>query len=209
MSPRPWPATARCAPAAAEAGGDGRAAARDGGDAAIRPVQPRPPDLCRAEARRRGAAVRAAVKPERDRLRIAHARGRLAVLLSHVSSSPGGIEPWREINEKLLDERLAALESAKTWSPRVVSKLESHIRSADDAGLFRINPMTFSAEKGIARGRDDRSLPACVGSRAVRDELDSALSGLLMRHRKLPGAEEPREPLPLHELQHGLRRVAR
>ncbi len=45
---------------------------------------------------------------------------------------------------------LAALESARTWSPRVVSKLESHIRSADDAGLFRINPMTFAAEKGIA-----------------------------------------------------------
>ena len=36
----------------AEAGGDERAAARDGGDAALRPVQPRPPDLCRTEALR-------------------------------------------------------------------------------------------------------------------------------------------------------------
>ncbi len=54
------------------------------------------------------------------------------------------------INEKLLDERLAALESARAWSPRVVSKLESHIRSADDAGLLRINPLAFAAEKGLA-----------------------------------------------------------
>jgi class 3 adenylate cyclase len=54
------------------------------------------------------------------------------------------------INEKLLDERLAALESARSWSPRVVSKLESHIRSADDASLLRINPFVFAAEKGVA-----------------------------------------------------------
>ena len=54
------------------------------------------------------------------------------------------------INEKLLDERLAALKSARAWSPRVVSKLESHIRSAEDAGLLRINPLTFAAEKGLA-----------------------------------------------------------
>jgi class 3 adenylate cyclase len=55
-----------------------------------------------------------------------------------------------EINEKLLDERLAALESARAWSPRVVSKLESHIRSADDAELFRINAIHFAGEKGFA-----------------------------------------------------------
>ena len=41
--------------------GDERAPARDGGDAALRPVQPRPADLCRAEARRHRAAVRAAM----------------------------------------------------------------------------------------------------------------------------------------------------
>ena len=41
--------------------GDERAAARDGGDAALRPVQPRPADLGRAEARRHRAAVRAAM----------------------------------------------------------------------------------------------------------------------------------------------------
>jgi len=54
-----------------------------------------------------------------------------------------------EINEGLLDERLAALEAAKAWSPRVVSKLENHIRAADDVDLFRINPCTFAVRKGV------------------------------------------------------------
>ena len=54
------------------------------------------------------------------------------------------------IDEKLLEERLTALESARTWSPRLVSKLESHIRSASDAELLRINPLKFAADKGLA-----------------------------------------------------------
>jgi class 3 adenylate cyclase len=53
------------------------------------------------------------------------------------------------IDEKLLEEGLTALESARAWSPRLVSKLESHIRSADDAGLLRINPFRFAPEKGL------------------------------------------------------------
>lgn len=54
------------------------------------------------------------------------------------------------VHEKILDERLAALEGARAWSPRVISKLESHIRTADDGALFRINPIRFAAEKNIA-----------------------------------------------------------
>jgi class 3 adenylate cyclase len=54
------------------------------------------------------------------------------------------------VSEKLLDERLAKLETARAWSPRLVSKLEGHIRSADDEALFRINPLAFAAERGLA-----------------------------------------------------------
>jgi class 3 adenylate cyclase len=54
------------------------------------------------------------------------------------------------VHEQILDERLAALEGARGWSPRVISKLESHIRTADDVALFRINPIRFAAEKNIA-----------------------------------------------------------
>ena len=34
-------------------------------------------------------------------------------------------------------------------SPRLVSKLESHIRSADDEALFRINPFNFANERSL------------------------------------------------------------
>jgi class 3 adenylate cyclase len=54
-----------------------------------------------------------------------------------------------QINERLLDERLASLESARAWSPRVISKLESHIRTAEDQALFRINPLRFAEEKNM------------------------------------------------------------
>jgi class 3 adenylate cyclase len=53
------------------------------------------------------------------------------------------------IDEKLLETRLTALESARTWSPRLVSKLETHIRSAGDFDLLRINPLKFAADKGL------------------------------------------------------------
>src|SRR5687767_1097238 len=54
------------------------------------------------------------------------------------------------LNEVLLDERLAQLEGASSWSPRLISKLEAFIRTADDYALFRVNPMQFAAEKGVA-----------------------------------------------------------
>ena len=54
-----------------------------------------------------------------------------------------------ELNEQALDQGLAALETARTWSPRMISKLESHLRSAKDKPLFRINPIAFAADKNI------------------------------------------------------------
>src|SRR6202000_2769292 len=54
------------------------------------------------------------------------------------------------INEQLLDERLAALEEARAWSPRLISKLESHIRTADDLALYRINAFSFAQERHLA-----------------------------------------------------------
>ena len=49
------------------------------------------------------------------------------------------------VDERTLDERLARLEAARPWSPRVVSRLEALIRSGDDAALFRVNPFTSRA----------------------------------------------------------------
>lgn len=53
------------------------------------------------------------------------------------------------INEDILEEKLEKLEEARRWSPRVIAKLESFIRSEDDFLLFRINPLQFARESDI------------------------------------------------------------
>jgi len=67
------------------------------------------------------------------------------------------------IDEKKLEERLVALEAAKSWSPRVVSRLETLLRSGTDEALYRINPIQFATEKSIAEAEGiDLFLHACV-----------------------------------------------
>ena len=67
------------------------------------------------------------------------------------------------IDEKKLEERLVALEAAKSWSPRVVSRLETLLRSGTDEALYRINPIHFATEKSIAEPEAiDLFLHACV-----------------------------------------------
>jgi len=67
------------------------------------------------------------------------------------------------IDEKKLEERLVALEAAKSWSPRVVSRLETLLRSGADEALYRINPIQFATEKSVAEAEAiDLFLHACV-----------------------------------------------
>jgi class 3 adenylate cyclase len=67
------------------------------------------------------------------------------------------------IDEKKLEERLVALEAAKSWSPRVVSRLETLLRSGADEALYRINPIAFATEKSIPETEGiDLFLHACV-----------------------------------------------
>jgi len=54
------------------------------------------------------------------------------------------------LNENFLEEGLAKLEADRTWSPRVVSRLESFIRSSDDYALYYVNPVKWAREKGIS-----------------------------------------------------------
>ena len=53
-------------------------------------------------------------------------------------------------NERLFEQRFAALETARGGSPRVLSRLESAIRHGSDRDLFRINPLAFGVRFGIA-----------------------------------------------------------
>lgn len=54
------------------------------------------------------------------------------------------------LNEELLEDRLGALEAAKAWSPRIISRLEALLRSGSEEALFRINPIKFAADRSIA-----------------------------------------------------------
>ncbi len=54
-----------------------------------------------------------------------------------------------KLDNEVLEDRLAALEAARSWSPRVVSKLETLLRTGDDLDVFRINPFRFAAANGI------------------------------------------------------------
>ena len=54
-----------------------------------------------------------------------------------------------KINETLLEECLSKVEQARTWSPRLISKLENTIRSAEDEDLFRLNPIQWAHAKNI------------------------------------------------------------
>ena len=53
------------------------------------------------------------------------------------------------LDESELEKGLIALESAASWSPRVVSKLESLIRDGSDFDLFRVNPLRYATDKGV------------------------------------------------------------
>jgi len=53
------------------------------------------------------------------------------------------------VNDDHLEEALAEVERVRNWSPRVISKLENSIRTADDQGLFRVSPLHWAAEKNV------------------------------------------------------------
>ena len=54
-----------------------------------------------------------------------------------------------DVHEAELDGRLSALEAARTWNPRVVSRLESRVRTAEDLALFRVNPKAYATETSM------------------------------------------------------------
>jgi len=55
----------------------------------------------------------------------------------------------RTINEDLLDSALSEIEAARTWSPRVISKLEHFIHEGTDFELFRVNPIAFGRDRNV------------------------------------------------------------
>ena len=54
------------------------------------------------------------------------------------------------VQERFLESKMTDIEQARAWSPRVISKFETLIRSGDDLSLYRINPLAFARDRGIA-----------------------------------------------------------
>ena len=54
-----------------------------------------------------------------------------------------------KVNDNTLEDMLGKVESMRNWSPRMISKLENSIRSANDEELFRINPLSWAAQKNV------------------------------------------------------------
>ena len=53
------------------------------------------------------------------------------------------------IDERLLESRMTQVEQARAWSPRVISRFEALIRSGDEVGLCRVNPLAFARDRGV------------------------------------------------------------
>ncbi|MDK4737796.1 DUF5939 domain-containing protein [Rhizobium sp. CNPSo 3464] len=55
-----------------------------------------------------------------------------------------------DVQERLLESKIIEIEQARSWSPRVISKFETLIRSGDDLSLYRLNPLAFARDRAIA-----------------------------------------------------------
>ena len=54
------------------------------------------------------------------------------------------------IDERLLENKMTEIEQARAWSPRVISKFETLIRSGDEISVYRANPLSFARDRGVA-----------------------------------------------------------
>ncbi|TIU90538.1 MAG: adenylate/guanylate cyclase domain-containing protein [Mesorhizobium sp.] len=54
------------------------------------------------------------------------------------------------VDDRLLESKMTKVEQARAWSPRVISKFETLIRSADDQSVYRVNPLAFARDRAIA-----------------------------------------------------------
>ena len=54
------------------------------------------------------------------------------------------------IDERLLENKMTEIEQGRSWSPRVISKFETLIRSGDEVSVYRANPLAFARDRGVA-----------------------------------------------------------
>jgi class 3 adenylate cyclase len=82
-----------------------------------------------------------------------------------------GREPsMTAVDEPFLERKMTQIEQVRGWSPRVISKFESFIRSGDEVAVYRANPLAFARDRGVAQPE------------AIDLFLHAARSGLLDMH---------------------------
>jgi class 3 adenylate cyclase len=54
-----------------------------------------------------------------------------------------------KVNVDYLEESLVKVERVRNWSPRVISKLENFIHTANDEDLFRLSPLQWASVKNV------------------------------------------------------------
>src|SRR5689334_24194487 len=54
------------------------------------------------------------------------------------------------IDERLLENKMTQIEQARAWSPRVISKFETLIRSGDEVAVYRANPLAFARDRAVS-----------------------------------------------------------
>ena len=80
------------------------------------------------------------------------------------------------VDDRLLESKMTEIEQARAWSPRVISKFETLIRSGDDRSLFRVNPLAFARDRAIAEAEAVDLFLHAARCGPVRHELGRALS---------------------------------
>jgi len=56
------------------------------------------------------------------------------------------------VDDLLLESRMTEVEQARAWSPRVIAKFETLVRSADELSLYRVDPLAFARDRAVADG---------------------------------------------------------
>ena len=54
-----------------------------------------------------------------------------------------------KVNDEYPEESLAKVERVRNLNPRVISKLENFIRTANDEDLFRVSPLQWAIQKNV------------------------------------------------------------
>ena len=86
-----------------------------------------------------------------------------------------------QIDESILEQQLSELETAHYWNPRVISKLETFIRTADDYDLFRINPLQYGSTRGLSNA--EIAVKLRVSDATVKTHINHLLAKTRMRDR--------------------------